>query len=197
MATRLRMPLEYSPMILRSAWSWNRSISSPARSIAVARGKPYMRPTNSRNSTPLRRSKSSDSSGTRPMRCLISSSSPGILRPRISMLPPSEGISPVSMRMVVDFPAPLGPRKPKNDPRGTSRSTPTTAALSPYDFRRSRTRMAADIFPVYGAGGGHGLGKEVIQRRDAENAEISAEKTISKIYGGSGEYRERRKQDSI
>src|ERR1039457_6237342 len=148
------MPLEYSPMILRSAGSCIRSISPPARSMAVGRGNPYMRPTNSRNSAPLRRSKSSDSSGTRPMRFLISSSSPGSLKPRISMLPPSAGISPVSMRMVVDFPAPLGPRKPKNDPRGTSRSTPSTAALRPYDFRRSRTRMAGDIFLVYGAGAG-------------------------------------------
>src|ERR1022692_2277187 len=153
MATRLRMPLEYSPMILRSACSWKRSINSPARCMAVGRGNPYMRPTNSRNSAPLRRSKSSDSSGTSPMRFLTSSSSPGSLKPRISMLPASQGISPVSMRMVVDFPAPLGPRKPKNDPRGTSRSTPSTAALSAYDFRRPRTRMAGDIFPVYGASG--------------------------------------------
>src|SRR5579864_877187 len=48
------------------------------------------------------------------------------------------------MRMVVDFPAPLGPRNPKNEPRGTSRSTPLTAATEPYDFLRSRTRIAAE-----------------------------------------------------
>src|SRR4051812_16124410 len=65
------------------------------------------------------------------------------------MLPPSLGISPVSMRMVVDLPAPLGPRKPKKLPRGTSRSTPSTAAFSPYDFRRPRTRMAGDILQFY------------------------------------------------
>ena len=41
------------------------------------------------------------------------------------------GTRPVSMRMVVDLPAPLGPRKPKKDPRGTSRSTPSTAAFEP------------------------------------------------------------------
>ena len=91
MATRFRMPFEYSPMIFRSACSWNSSINSPARSIAVGRGSPYILPTNSRNSTPVSRSKSSDSSGTSPIRFLISSSSPGSLKPRISMLPPSDG----------------------------------------------------------------------------------------------------------
>ena len=43
----------------------------------VARSRPYMRPTNSRNSTPVSRSNSSDSSGTSPMRCLISMSCSG------------------------------------------------------------------------------------------------------------------------
>src|SRR5512133_3210813 len=65
------------------------------------------------------------------------------------MVPPSLGISPVSMRIVVDLPAPLGPRKPKKLPRGTSRSTPSTAAFEPYDFRRPRTRMAGDIPQFY------------------------------------------------
>src|SRR5580765_1040858 len=53
------------------------------------------------------------------------------------------------MRMVVDLPAPLGPRKPKKLPRGTSRSTPSTAGLKPYDLRRPRTRMAGDILQFY------------------------------------------------
>src|SRR4051812_11984414 len=53
------------------------------------------------------------------------------------------------MRMVVDLPAPLGPRKPKKLPRGTSRSTPSTAALRAYDLRRPRTRMAGDILQFY------------------------------------------------
>src|SRR3954451_23930638 len=65
------------------------------------------------------------------------------------MVPASRGISPVSMRMVVDLPAPVGPRKPKKLPRGTSRSTPSTAALSPYNLRRPRTRMAGDILQFY------------------------------------------------
>src|SRR5689334_23924999 len=52
--------------------------------------------------------------------------------------------------MVVDLPAPLGPRNPKKEPRGTSRFTPSTAAFRPYAFFRSRTRIAGtDIFTVY------------------------------------------------
>jgi hypothetical protein len=47
------------------------------------------------------------------------------------MDPASGGIRPVSIRMVVDLPAPFGPRKPKKEPRGTSRSTPSTAAFAP------------------------------------------------------------------
>ena len=38
---------------------------------------------------------------------------------------------PVSIRMVVDLPAPFGPRKPKKQPRGTVRLSPSTAALLP------------------------------------------------------------------
>ena len=90
-----------------------------------------MRPTNSRNSAPVRRSKSSDSSGTRPMRRLISSSRSGMGMPSSSIEPEVGGIRPVSMRMVVVLPAPLGPRKPKKEPRGTLRFSPSTAALFP------------------------------------------------------------------
>ena len=47
------------------------------------------------------------------------------------MEPEEGGIRPVSMRMVVDLPAPFGPRKPKKQPRGTVRLRPSTAALPP------------------------------------------------------------------
>src|SRR5437867_1040971 len=46
-------------------------------------------------------------------------------------------------RMVVVFPAPLRPRKPKTSPRWMSRETPRTACTDPYDFHRSRSEMAA------------------------------------------------------
>ena len=38
---------------------------------------------------------------------------------------------PVSMRMVVLFPAPFGPRNPKKRPRATRKRRPSTAALGP------------------------------------------------------------------
>src|SRR3979411_1003944 len=44
---------------------------------------------------------------------------------------------PSSMRSVVVFPAPLGPRKPKTSPRCTSRSSESTAVIdAPYRFVR-------------------------------------------------------------
>jgi hypothetical protein len=37
----------------------------------------------------------------------------------------------VRSRIVVDFPAPLGPSKPTQVPSGTSRSSPSTAVMAP------------------------------------------------------------------
>ena len=44
--------------------------------------------------------------------------------------PPVLRHSPARMLMKVDLPAPLGPKRPKIDPRGTSRSTPESAVLA-------------------------------------------------------------------
>jgi hypothetical protein len=51
-----------------------------------------------------------------------------------------------SSRIVVDLPAPLGPRKPKISPRRTSRSTSTMPRAVPYDFvsRSVRTTGVPD-----------------------------------------------------
>ena len=51
---------------------------------------------------------------------------------------------PVSILMVVDFPAPFGPRKPKNCPGATRRSTPSTATSSP-------NRRVSDCVQMVGA----------------------------------------------
>src|SRR6266849_5254951 len=90
--------------------------------------------------------------------------------PSSSIDPEVGGINPVSIRMVVDLPAPFGPRKPKKQPRGTVRLSPSTAALFPYTFRRSRTDMAGESlsmgFSLNGSassdGRGH-QGKDLIQ----------------------------------
>src|SRR5580693_2896831 len=44
--------------------------------------------------------------------------------------------------MVVDFPAPFGPRKPKVSPAATSKSMPLTASISPYFLVSLLTEMA-------------------------------------------------------
>ena len=49
---------------------------------------------------------------------------------------------PQSMRMVVDLPAPLGPRKPKISPRLTSKLTRLTATKLPKRFSRLSTTTA-------------------------------------------------------
>src|SRR5690349_20508420 len=45
--------------------------------------------------------------------------------------------------MVVDLPAPFGPRKPNVSRVETSKSTPSTAWTSPYALRSPRTSIAA------------------------------------------------------
>ena len=49
------------------------------------------------------------------------------------------------MAMVVDFPAPLGPRKPKISPRDTSRSMPSTAVTLSYRLTSPATAIAAAV----------------------------------------------------
>src|SRR5208337_382425 len=64
-------------------------------------------------------------SGSRPTSCPATTARPDV------------GLSrPHSMRMVVDLPAPLGPRKPKTSPLGISRLSRSTATKSPNRLRR-------------------------------------------------------------
>ena len=51
-----------------------------------------------------------------------------MLAPATQALPEVGGSNVVSIRNVVDFPAPLGPRKATNSPGATSMSTPLTAS---------------------------------------------------------------------
>src|SRR3954469_15317953 len=51
-----------------------------------------------------------------------------------------------SILMVVDLPAPLGPRKPKTSPAATSKSTPSTATRASYVFVRALTATAGFTF---------------------------------------------------
>ena len=64
--------------------------------------------------------------------------------PSSRIVPEVGGARPISILIVVVLPAPLGPRKPKKQPRGTLKVRPSTAAFSSYSFRRSWTSIAGE-----------------------------------------------------
>src|SRR5512147_419917 len=60
------------------------------------------------------------------------------------------GMKPVIMRMVVDLPAPFGPRKPSTSPRSTVKEMPSTARLAPKLFTRWSIRIMGLELPKRG-----------------------------------------------
>src|SRR3954452_8012574 len=66
-------------------------------------------------------------------------------RPKTSAVPLSVRSSPSSARIVVDLPAPLGPRKPCTSPGRTCRSSPSRARTLPKLLTRSRTEITAFV----------------------------------------------------
>src|SRR5207245_6258249 len=54
-----------------------------------------------------------------------------ISQPPTLTLPSVGGMNPVIIRMVVDLPAPFGPRKPRTSPRSIENEIPSTARLVP------------------------------------------------------------------
>src|SRR5262245_58634102 len=76
------------------------------------------------------------------MRVLTRSGSARTSTPPTIAVPEVGSSSPQSMRIVVDFPAPLLPRKPKISPRRTSKLTLSTATNCPNRRERPRTSMA-------------------------------------------------------
>src|SRR6266581_4615138 len=59
--------------------------------------------------------------------------------PHTETRPSLGGMKPVIMRMVVDLPAPLGPRNPRTSPLATSKETASTARFWPKDLLRFST----------------------------------------------------------
>src|SRR5207249_3381331 len=57
--------------------------------------------------------------------------------------PASMRSNPSSTRIVVDFPAPFGPRNPCTSPRGTDRSRPSRARVVPKVLTRPRIRTTS------------------------------------------------------
>src|SRR6267378_3742178 len=66
-------------------------------------------------------------------------------RPHTETLPALGGMKPVIMRIVVDLPAPLGPRNPSTSPLPTSKETPSTARFGPKDLLRFSTLITAPL----------------------------------------------------
>src|SRR5580658_990291 len=118
-----------------------KSSNSAVRFAAVARSSPYMRPTKFKYSEPVRRPKRAMPSGTTPIWRFTSTESCVKSMPRICMRPEVGASRPVSILMVVDFPAPLGPRNPKNWPGATRKFTSCTATRSP----KRRVRWSVEI----------------------------------------------------
>src|SRR5258705_3454216 len=62
-------------------------------------------------------------------------------RPLTRTCPVVGSSRPAIIRIVVDLPAPLGPRKPVTMPGWTTKSRPSTASLSPYRLLRVSTSI--------------------------------------------------------
>src|SRR4029079_12508821 len=80
--------------------------------------------------------------GTTPHSARACFDSPGSRKPSTSSSPSSAMACAVSIFMVVDLPAPLGPRRPTHVPAGTSRSSPSTAVIGPKRLVTPRIRSA-------------------------------------------------------
>src|SRR2546430_169627 len=64
-------------------------------------------------------------------------------RPSNRIVPAVGRVKSSIARIVVLFPAPLGPRKPKISPCATLNEIPLTARTAPYDLAKPSTSMAA------------------------------------------------------
>src|SRR6056297_2703198 len=61
--------------------------------------------------------------------------------PQTRAVPPEGARKPVIIFIVVDFPAPFGPRKPSTSPFATEKVMPRTAWIGPNDLARLSTSI--------------------------------------------------------
>ena len=109
-------------------------MSWAARLAATALDRPKNRLRNSRFSATVSCMSSVLFWVTTPIRRLTATGCLVTSWPATQARPPVGCTSVVSMPMVVDLPAPFGPRRPKNSPCGMSRSMPRTASTSPREL---------------------------------------------------------------
>src|SRR5438094_3604925 len=72
--------------------------------------------------------------------------------PSTSAVPDEGARNPVTIFIVVVFPAPLGPRNPTTWPCGTENEMPPSAVTAPYRFVRSITSIMGTRLPLRGLG---------------------------------------------
>ncbi len=120
-ATRLRWPVENPCTFTSARWPMSkRSSRAPPFARASASDMPRSRPTNSRFSSAVNRSSSPAFSVSTPVRRRSSSPWAHGSRPSTVARPESASSTPLSRRMVVVLPAPLGPSRASTSPRFTS-----------------------------------------------------------------------------
>src|SRR5271168_1647633 len=153
-----------------------KSSSSAVRFAAVERSRPYMRPTKFKYSEPVSRPNSAMPSGTTPIWRFTSTESCIRSMPRICMRPDVGASRPVSILMVVDFPAPLGPRNPKNWPGATRRFTSCTATRSP----KRRVRCSVEI-------AGAAIVAEVLMEFQTLAHSPCGDKNLARVDGSRGQ----------
>src|SRR5579885_3020790 len=100
---------------------------------------------------------------------------------------PEVGASrPTIIRMVVDLPAPLGPRKPVTSPARTSKLRPSTATVDPYRLVTSWISIIGSGVHEDGLDGRHSAGVTVNGGRGPEalDGQVDAE---GELPDGDGE----------
>ena len=131
--TRWRNPFERLPIILFAAlWcNWQISIASLTRFFTSAEGTSFMRARKVKYSLTRKSSGRGLFSGIKPICLRAISGYAATLIPQICTLPLVAGISPANMRIVVLFPAPLGPRNPTTSPLPIRKDTLSMAFTAP------------------------------------------------------------------
>src|SRR5688572_27788475 len=92
---------------------------------------------------------------------------------RMETSPASALRKPQAMEKAVVLPAPLGPIRPKSEPRGTSSDSPRRASMAPKRLRTSENRSAAmsEIPPAQQ----HEAGREVDRRQRQADRHVAGE----------------------
>ena len=97
---------------------------------------PLILPTNDKKSDTIMSEYDGAPSGRYPISCFACNGCDFRSILLISILPLSGSKKPVNIFIVVDFPAPFGPKNPTTSPRFTAKSILSTATKFPNDFFR-------------------------------------------------------------